>query len=220
MTRVALALGTAGALVGISWEQLGSGWARFAVITVVCLCGWAVPTAHAALPPGGLPLVLVGVSAVEYACVPETDPIRVLVLLPIVAGIAEVAQRRPLPFALMWGVATFVMWAGVHGATGRASALVGATVAWWPVTIAALLHAARLLPSARQGRLALLAPAGLAAAIVSRTGAIQPTVGPAWRSVVVWLPGSLAVTLVVAAASRRVNERGDRPGARRPSSRT
>jgi hypothetical protein len=85
--------------------------------------------------PGVWPLTLTAASIAIYGCVPETTHLPAFGLMTIGLAIVEVATRQrsaPIVFCV---AAALVLWAGLFGATGRESAIVGAIFAFWPVVI-------------------------------------------------------------------------------------
>lgn len=209
-------VGLAGAWLVLreSWTASGLGdasraWAVAGVVAVALALTWALPALRRLLPrPGDVPLTVAGVLLAIFLCVPETDQILRVAGVVTIVVIAEGVSRRTLPLLLIGAVAAYVMWAGIFGATGRQSALVGALFAWWPVLILPLLS--RRMPGlADTGtwvRGGIVAVGGLAAVGVARTGALQPTVSPALLAVAVAAPVSLAVGAAVGElAIRRLN---------------
>lgn len=202
--RVAMAVATAATIVAVSRDVLdrAGAWGPPAVVGACLALAFAVPTAHAHLPAGAFPLLVLAVAATAYACVPETDPLLALAIVPAVAGVTELAGRRPVPPAAMWAVASLVLWAAVHGATGRGSALVGALFAWWPVVLAGAIGVSRRPPQGWWRWTVVLAPAWLATVGVARSGALSATTGPALADVAVAAPVSLVATAALAFALR------------------
>lgn len=196
-----------------------------AVVAVGAVLAWSIHAAGTQLPVGGVPLLVLAAAAATYGCVPETDPLLQLAPVAGLALLAEFSGRRPLGFPAWSAVAGLVFWAGVHGSSGRASALVGALTAWWPLVLLAVIGQLRLLPDDRRLRLALASPAVAATLIVARTGALERTVEPALRAAAVWCGASLVATAAVALGLRTanrvrpVNGPDGRRGARRRSSR-
>lgn len=218
-----LAVGLVGGLlvVASSWPaSFGSRdrwWAAVGTVVVALALSEALPVGQRLMPrPGAVPLAIAAAAVAAYGCVPETDQLTPVGIC--VGGVAlfELASFQRLP--IVWHAATagLVLWAGVYGATGRQSALVGALFAIWPVLIVPLV--AVLRPGLRQARepvrwLIALMGAGAAVA-VARTGALQPTIGPALVAVAFWGTVSLVVALAVAVVApplgRRVGASGHR----------
>lgn len=181
-------------------------WALVGVIALSVALAWLLPAMRRLLPrPGDVPLVLCAVLLVSYLCVPENDQIHRVATVVALVAIAEGVSRRRLPILALAVVASYVMWAGVFGATGRQSALVGTLVAWWPFVLGPLL--VRWRPAlARAGPWtmgAITAIAATAAAVVARTGALEPTIGPALIATAIAIAASLVVAAIVAAVSAR-----------------
>lgn len=205
---VTLMIGLGGAALVLqgSWEASRLGdrerwWAAVGVVLMSVALAWAVPAMRRLLPrPGDAVLVLAGVLVAIFLCVPETDQIVRVAAVVGVLTIGEGVTRRRAPWWLMGPVVAYVMWAGIFGATGRQSALVGALVAWWPMLLLPVL-ALRWPGLARTGewtRGGICLIGLLAAAAVARTGALEPTIGPALVATAIALPVSLATAVGVA----------------------
>jgi hypothetical protein len=151
------------------------------------------------------PLTLAAASVAIYGCVPETDQMPTIWVLTFGAAIVEVVVRRRMPVGLLFVLGALVMWSGLYGATGRDSAIVGALFAFWPVAIVPLVAIVR--PRLRDRRELVqwvIAGIGAVAAVaVARTGAIEPTIGPALLAVAVAAPVSFALALAVERATPR-----------------
>jgi hypothetical protein len=119
--------------------------------------------------------------------VPETDQIPQVVFAVAVLLALEVAAARTMPWWLVLAVVGLVMWSGLFGARGRESALVGTLFAAWPL----------LLVLSGVGSPVVAAGLGsVAAVVVARTGALQPTVRPALVAVALAAFVSLAALSV------------------------
>lgn len=226
VARLVVGVATALVAVAISRSELEPLSTTVpALLTAGALLAWSVCAAGALLPAGGMPILVLAAAAAMYGCVPETDPLLQLAPVAGLAMLVEVAGRRRLGFAMWWAVATLLFWAGVHGSSGRASALVGALAAWWPLVLLAVIGQLGLLPDDRRLRLALASPAVAATLIVARTGALERTVEPALRAAAVWCGLSLAATAAIALGlraatrARPINGPDGRRGARRRSNR-
>ncbi len=91
-----------------------------------------------------------------------------------------------------------VLWSGLYGATGRESAIVGALFAFWPlVLVVVVCHWPGRPQPVPVTRWIIGLIGGVAAVAVARTGALQPTIGPALLAVAIALPSSLAIALLV-----------------------
>ena len=219
--RVATGLAGAWLVLRASWSasDLGAPERRWAVVAVTLLClalAWALPELRRLLPrPGDAPLVVAAVLLAAFLCVPETDQVLRIAFVVTVLAIGEGVGRWRAPLVVVGLVAAYVMWAGVYGATGRQSALVGALVAWWPVLILPLLALWRPgvseLPVGTRG--VVVAIAAAASVLVARTGALAPTIGPALVATAVALPASLAAAAAVATVSVRRSHGTSHPSA-------
>jgi len=146
---------------------------------------------------GFVPALLLGCQASIYLCVPETDQVKPLAGALATALLVELASRRHLPWQLYAILTGFVLWSGLYGATGRDSATIGAWFSMWPLVLVVLTPTHRYWAAA----------VGIvAAAIVARTGALQPTAGPALIAVAIALPASI----VVAQAGRLLGRQAGR----------
>jgi hypothetical protein len=150
--------------------------------------------------PGVWPLTLTAAAIAIYGCVPETTHMPAFGLMTIGLAVVEVVTRQRSAPVVFVVAAASVLWSGLYGATGRDSAIVGALFALWPVVIVPTV--ALLVPGLRfRCELVswVIAAIGAAAAVaVARTGAIQPTVGPALVAVAVAAPSSLVAAVAVA----------------------
>lgn len=224
--RIAAATGTAGLILAISRDDIGAGW--WWVVPLVVATTWvlvgAIPAAHAALPPGLLPGLLLGSLAAMFACVPETNHVGWIAIAPATLAAIELRRGRRVSSVWLLGVAHLVWWAGVYGATGRESALVGAWFAWWPTFVAAAMSpwVGRLRSPHWLTATVVMTPLVVATVLVARTGALEPTVDPALAAVGIAAPASTALAALVlivlfdrAGARGRFSGRGDQRGARR-----
>jgi hypothetical protein len=128
--------------------------------------------------PGAVPGLALAAATATYLCVPETDQFKGVALLMIGVGLVEFASREVLP--LGWHAALFavVLWAGLFGATGRASAVVGAVFAGWVLVLPAATAVDGHEPTRRCAGL-VAGVAIIAALLVARTGALADHVRPA-----------------------------------------
>ena len=153
---------------------------------------------------------LLGLSAIAiYGCVPETsNQMPAIGVMLASLFLIELVARRASPLLVQAVAAGIVLWSGLYGATGRDSAIVGALFAFWPpvlvVTICQLSRRAQPRPFIRW-TVGLIG--GIAAVAVARTGALEPTIGPALIAVAIALPASLAVALGVVSISQRADRR-------------
>lgn len=150
--------------------------------------------------PGEVPALLAMAWLATYACVPETDHLPDIAVAIVGVFVIEVATRTPSGIVHL-GTAFVLVVAGWYGATGRGSAQVGALFALWPLALTGIVFATfvhrRHRPLAVEWRFVVGAIGGVAALAVARTGAIQPTTGPAIVAVAVATPASLAAALAV-----------------------
>ena len=212
--RIAAATATAGVILAISRDDIGASW--WWVVPMVVATTWllvgAVPAAHAALPPGLLLGLVLGSTAVMYACVPETDHFGWIAIAPATLAAIELQRGRRVSSSWIIGVAHLVWWAGIYGATGRESAFVGAWFAWWPTLVVAVMSpwVARIRSPRWLTATVLVAPLVVATGVVARTGAVEPTVEPALAAVGVAAPASAAVAalLLVVLFDRRAQRAG------------
>lgn len=215
LRRVAVAAAVAAVIVRLSQDDLSDRsrwWAAIATLVMTVTLVWMVPIVQQVLAPGWAPASIVGVMTVTFLCVPETDQIPYIAAVPAVLAVVEVLSGRSLPFGVIYTAAALVLWAGVFGATGRQSAFVGAFFAWWPLMmLAGAVAICPALARARPWRHAVILIGGfVAAGVVSRTGALQPTGGPAVRAAAVAGVVSLGLTSLVLVSFRTP---GDREGA-------
>ena len=158
---------------------------------------WWLPT------PGMRPLTLAAASVAIYGCVPETDQMPRIWVLTFGAALAELVLRRRMPEGLLIVLGALVMWSGLYGATGRDSAIVGTFFSFWPVAIVPLVAFVRPvlrdMPETVQWNIASLG--AIASVAVARTGALEPTIGPALLAVAIAAPLSFALALLVERAA-------------------
>ena len=160
-----------------------------AVVVVAVIAGALPSMQRAARQPGAVPAELLATLALIYACVPETDQVQQVLAVVLALLAIETSTERPR-WWLSAPVASWVMWAGLVGAAPRASAMVGALFAWWPLVVRAVLSSDRRVR--RSWPVAVVA--WVSAAVVARTGALWPR--PGW---------ALVETVVAVAATTAVN---------------
>ena len=194
-------------------------WLVPAFTGVVAAVVTTLPLLQTWFRPGWVPGVIAGVVAIEYLCVPETDQIPWTAVVPLSMGVVELCRGRVLSFWWVYGAAAVVFWAGIYGATGRESALVGALFAWWPLlAVPVVASARRRFAAAASGWFVVVVfVAAVAATVVARTGALQRTVEPALVAVAIAWPISAVVVVAIAAAVTA--ERGGRVDATHPPNR-
>lgn len=205
-TGVRLALGAATGLaaVALSWSASDLGkrsqwWAAAVAILLAAILAGALPLARRLLPrPGTVPLTVLAWLAGVYGCVPETDQVLGVAMLVAMIALVELVASEYLPFGWQLGIIGAVLWAGLYGATGRQSALVGALFGAWPVVLGPLVALlSRLRQTPQLVRWAVAAMGAGAALAVARTGALATTIGPALRAVAFWGSASLGVTVML-----------------------
>ena len=162
---------------------------------------------------GEFPALLAITTLTIYLCVPETDQMPMVSLVVVVLLVVELLLGRPAPAALHLVAAAMVLWSGLYGATGRASAIVGTLFAFWPLVLVAAATSGlwwwQPRPAARTQRWAIGFVGGIAALVVARTGAIQPSVGPALVAAVLAAVVSVLVAGLILGPLDRVGSRSD-----------
>ncbi len=158
--------------------------------------------------PGVSPLGLTAATVAIYGCVPETTHLPAFGLMTIGLAAVEVVTRQRCAPVVFSVAAALVLWSGLYGATGRDSAVVGTLFAFWPFAIVPIVVALtpRQRPLPEPLRWVVACIGACASVAVARTGALEPTVGPALVAVAVAAPASLIVALGVA---RLPTGRGD-----------
>jgi hypothetical protein len=158
--------------------------------------------------PGEVPALL-GLAAIAiYGCVPETDQMPTIAVLLAGLALVELITRTPSAPVVHAMAFALVLWSGLYGATGRESAIVGALFAFWPLVLVLLVcHRPGRAQPRPIIRWVIGMIGGIAAVAVARTGALEPTIGPALVAVAIALPTSLTVALVVDSLARRVDGR-------------
>jgi hypothetical protein len=153
--------------------------------------------------PGEVPALL-GLTAIAiYGCVPETGQMRAIGVMLAPLFVIELVARRQSGLLVHAVAAGIVLWSGLYGATGRDSAIVGALFAFWPLVLVVIMchWPGRAQPSpVIRWIIGLIG--GIAAVAVARTGALEPTIGPALLAVAIALPVSLVAALLVESFSR------------------
>ena len=181
----ALAAGIGLSIVALTYGASGLGdpgrwWAAFVAIGLAVAAVDVLPAVRRLLPvPGLAPWTIVAALVAVYLCVPETDQIPIAAFVPVVVVALEVVGRRQVGLEWYAVAAASVLWAGMFGATGRQSALVGALFAWWAVALLPLVHAVRPIRSVGAGVVVAVIGAG-AAVVMARSGGISDTGSNAW----------------------------------------
>ena len=203
--RRALGAGIGSAVVIATYGASGLGdqsrwWAAAATILVAVSLADLLPAVRQLLPvPGVAPLTIVAVLVAVYLCVPETDQIPVAAIVPVVVVALELVGRRQVGLEWYAVAAASVLWAGMFGATGRQSAIVGALFAWWAVALLPLVNGFRRLPPGRAGTTIAVTIAVIGAfsvAVMARTGGLAATGGDAWLAATTLAIVSLLVAFV------------------------
>ena len=172
------------------------GVALIALVTAA-VWWWALTACRAVFTrPGALPSLILLVTAAAYLCVPETDQFKGVALLVVGIGLLEVTSREVLPAMWHGALLAVVLWAGLFGATGRGSAVVGAVFAGWVIVLPALGMA---VTSGSSPRTHIVVACGAAAASVpvARPGALATTVRPALAWSVAAASGSALMALLL-----------------------
>jgi hypothetical protein len=200
--RRALGAGIGLAVVIVTYGPSGLGdssrwWAAAATVLVAVALADLLPAVRQLLPiPGVAPLTIVAALVAIYLCVPETDQIPVAAILPVVVVALELVGRRQVGLEWYAVSAASVLWAGMFGATGRQSALIGALFAWWAVALLPLVHAARPIPT-KVAAVAVAAIGAIAVVVMARTGGIASTGGAAWLAAGVMAAVSFGLAVVM-----------------------
>lgn len=183
--RHALGAGIGLAVVVVTYGASGYGedsrwWAAATTILVSIALADLLPDARRLLPvPGVAPLTIGAALVAVWLCVPESDQIPVAAFLPVLLMVLELVGRQQLGVEWYAVAAAAVLWAGMFGATGRQSALVGALFAWWVVALVPLVNAVRPIRSTRIA-VVVAAIGAIAVVVVARTGGIADTGAAAW----------------------------------------
>lgn len=200
--RHSLGAGIGLAVVIVTYAASGYGddsrwWAAALTILVAIALVDLLPDVRRLVPvPGVAPLPIIAALVAMYLCVPETGQVPVAAFLPVLLVVLEVVGRQQLGVEGYAVAAAAVMWAGMFGATGRQSALVGALFAWWAVALVPLVNAIRPIRSTRSA-LVVAAIGAIAVAVVARTGGIADTAEAAWLAAAIAAVVSFALAVGV-----------------------
>ena len=179
------------------------GWAAAAAIVLAVVSMDVLADVRAVLPvPGLAPLTIVAALVAVWLCVPETDQIPIAALVPVVVVVLELVWRRQVGVEWYAVAAASVLWAGMFGAAGRQSALVGALFAWWAVALLPLVNAVRPIRSTMVAA-AVAAVGAVTVIVVARTGGIATTASAAWAAAAIGAAVSFAVGVGLAAVTGR-----------------
>lgn len=199
----ALAAGIGLAVVVVTYGPsfLGDGgrwWAATVAIGLAVAAVDVLPLVRRLLPvPGLAPSTIVAALVAVFLCVPETDQIPIAAFLPVVVVALEVVGRRQVGLEWYAVAAASVLWAGMFGASGRQSALVGALFAWWAVALLPLVHTVRPIRSTRAA-IAVATIGAVAALVLARSGGIATEGSTAWAATAVVALVSFVVAIAVA----------------------
>lgn len=206
--RRALGAGIGLAVVVAAYSPSGLGdsgrlWAAWATILIAVLLSDLLLDVRRLLPaPGVAPLTILAALLAIYLSVPETDQVPVVAVLPVGLVAAELVGRRQLGVEWYAVAAAAVGWAGMFGASGRQSALVGALFAWWAVALLPLVAAIRPSLSRPAGVVVALI-AAIAVVVMARTGGIATVAVAAWLSAALIATASFAIALAAATLMKR-----------------
>ncbi len=205
ITRLALSVAVAAAATISAWNASftsSSRWWAIAIIVLAAL-GFGATWPHLGSVIGR-PLLAAGnlaTLAVVYSCVPETDHIVAVAATAAIVVLFEFSGTFPVTASWYVGVVFLVVWAGLFGATGRPSALVGALFAIGITpAIGTWIAVADLCPP--RARL-VYGCAVIIAGCNARTGGIATTLSTSLRWGAVWM---CALVVIMFAATWRTHE--------------
>jgi hypothetical protein len=185
----------------------GRWWAAGATLALAIALADVLPTVRRLLPtPGLAPATIVATLVAVGLCVPETDQLAVAAIVPVGLVVGEVVARRQLGLEWYAVAAASVLWAGMFGATGRQSALVGALFAWWAVALLPLVNVVRPVTSLRAA-IVVAVVGSVAVVVMARTGGIADTAVPAWVAAAVAAVVSFGLAVLVVRSARGVSAR-------------
>jgi hypothetical protein len=174
------AIGVGGGLIIVVLVYASAGfgdiervWAAAATLLLGLMLGEVLTNLRSQIgTPGAVPGALLAVLLAMYLCVPETDQFVVAALIPLALLTLELVRREQ--FGIEWyAVAAFsVAWAGMFGASGRQSALVGALFAWWPILLPWMISRLTGVRS-RRSVIVSMTMGAVAALLFARTGGIS-----------------------------------------------
>ena len=171
-------------------------WAAGLAIVVGILLADGLADIRTMLPtPGVAPLTIVAALVAIFLCVPETDQLPIVALLPGALVALEIVQRRQLPIEWYVVAAAAVGWGGLFGATGRQSALAGALFAWWVVLLPGFINTWRRVETPWRAW-AVAAVAAASVMVMARTGGIAST----WPAIVLGIAAPAVISVLVAVA--------------------
>jgi hypothetical protein len=182
-------------------------WVLVATPVVCLIVAWALPRLRTSIrQPGVVGMALASSMAAVYGCVPETDQIPPVALAVGIVLLIELVTWRALPASWFAGAGSLVLVAGLYGATGRQSALIGALFAAWAFVILPFVELIR--PSVRDApepiRWIVAGIGSIGAIVVARTGALEPSAAPAVAAAAIAVVVTTAVSVSIALAWSRL----------------
>lgn len=180
-TRRAVGAGIAFVIVAMTYgvSRLGEWqhwWASLGAVVIGALLADAFADIQRFIAtPGLAPLPILVALAAVAGCVPETDQLPLVAIVPVGLVVLELLTSRQMPLAWYAVAAGAVGWGGLFGATGRASALAGALFAWWAPLLLSALVRTRVV-SSRRDAIVVLVVGGIASLVMARTGGISTSV--------------------------------------------
>ena len=198
----------AAAAAAIAWSASSLGepphrWVVVAVLVGGAGFGATIDDVRDSIgTPGVLPLAVVAAAAATYGCVPETDQMTEIGITAALVVVVELVIRRPLPSVWHGATSALVLWAGLYGATGRQSALLGALFACTiiPLLGVVLAIAPHFAHVTEAWRWIVLACGAISASAMARTGGIAPSSPGGTITALRWLAIWVAVDVIVCAS--------------------
>jgi hypothetical protein len=146
---------------------------------------------------------MIGVLVAIWLCVPETNQLPIVAIVPGVLVALEFAVGRQAPIEWYVAAAVCIGWGGLFGASGRTSAFIGAMFAWWVLLLPIVVEAMRRKSTGRRDVVVMFI--GVAAVIVfARTGGIASD----GTIAVLLLPVVAAASLLLGLAAASLADRG------------
>jgi hypothetical protein len=190
------------------YEDPDRWWAAGGAVVIGVALADRLVDVRALLPtPGVAPLTIIAALAAVFLCVPETDQLPIVALVPVALVVLEIVERRQMPIEWYLVAAAAVGWGAMFGATGRQSALAGALFAWWAVLLPGFISLGWRVKSTPSA-LAIAGLGAVAAVVMARTGGIADT----WSVVFVSAVACGGISLLAAVAiARESAAKGDAP---------
>jgi len=163
------------------------------LVALAGLAAWLIPQAPSQ-PSGWRPIATLMAGAAVYACLPETDQFREVMVVLVAAVLVEIAGLVVLPPAAATASWALVAWAAVYGATGRISALVGGLFA---LLVPIVASAAAVRRANGWVGTAVAAVWSLTALVVARTGGVSASGRDALVAAAVGLAVAAGVSALV-----------------------